>query len=73
MSVSDRPVKNDLDQVAVMVVNKYPSSFKDVLDGVITGSGHSSLTAQLSSRVENIRRSCSVSGIRRKRLNPDNK
>jgi len=51
MSVSDRPVKKDLDQVAVMVVNKYCTSLKDELDGilVIIGSGHSSLSAQLSS------------------------
>jgi hypothetical protein len=65
----NRPRKQDLDQIAMQVVSEYPESLMDVIDGVVIGSGHSSLTTQLVSRVENINRSTGFSSIRRKRSN----
>jgi len=73
LKMGKRPVKKELDQVAAVVRNKYPESLTDVLDGAVIGSGHSSLTLQLVSRVENVHRSVPSSFVRRKRVNKETK
>ncbi|CAK8690878.1 uncharacterized protein LOC143465988 [Clavelina lepadiformis] len=46
-----RPVRRELSTIAYQIVSKYPQSFKDEVDGITIGTGHESLTSQLSDRV----------------------
>jgi hypothetical protein len=55
-----------VDQIAGQVVAKYRSLLQDKIDQAVVGSGHNSLTAQLVVRVENVRRPCTSTVIRRK-------
>lgn len=54
MGLYERPRKRELDQVARQLVDRYPDSLLDAMDGVVIDSGHSSLTSQLVAHVENI-------------------
>ena len=54
---TEKPGKKNLEKIAFDVVKKYPESFRDQIDGMAVGVGHSSLTQQLVHRVENSRRS----------------
>ncbi|CAN7995962.1 unnamed protein product [Ixodes pacificus] len=56
MEMCPRPLRKQLDTIAKKVVDQYPLSFKDVLDGTVVGTGHDSLLNQLLARVENVRR-----------------
>ena len=47
-----RPGKKALECITRRIVAKYPSSFKDVLEGSLVGSGHESLCRQLINRAE---------------------
>jgi len=69
-SACDRPIKRQLEQIAAQVVTRYPVSLQDHIDSVVVGSGYDSLTSQLVSRVENVRRPDHSSLIRRKRAAP---
>ncbi|KAG1673608.1 hypothetical protein GQR58_015523 [Nymphon striatum] len=48
-----QPLKKHLEVIARKIVEKYPQSFKDEIEGNVVGSGHDSLWKQLLSRVEN--------------------
>ena len=54
---TQKPSKKSLEKIAFTVVKKYPSSFKDQIDGMSVGVGHSSFTQQLVYRVDNVKRS----------------
>jgi hypothetical protein len=66
MSLCSRSVKKELDEISGQVVAKYRSSLQDKIEKAVVGSGHDSLTAQLVARVENMRRPCTSTVIRRK-------
>ena len=52
-----KPGSKNLETIAIKIVQEYPKSFKDHIDGLSVGKGHSSLTQQLINRVDNARRS----------------
>ena len=54
---TQKPSKNSLEKIAFAVVKKYPSLFKDQIDGMSVGIGHSSFTQQLVYLVDNVKRS----------------
>ncbi|XP_046899728.1 uncharacterized protein LOC124483350 isoform X3 [Hypomesus transpacificus] len=56
LTVCPFPGKKHLSEVARKMVVTYPSSFKDVIEGEVVGSGYDSLTKQLVSRVDNPKR-----------------
>ncbi|CDQ75791.1 unnamed protein product [Oncorhynchus mykiss] len=47
------------------MVLTYPKAFQDVIEGEIVGSGHDSLTKQLQSQVENLKRGNTTLSLRR--------
>lgn len=55
-NVCDRPLKKQLCDVARQIVDDYPKSFRDELDGNIVGSGYDSVLKQMVLRVENEQR-----------------
>ncbi|XP_064482760.1 uncharacterized protein LOC135395533 [Ornithodoros turicata] len=53
MELCPRPLKHQLSVIAQRIINEYPNSFKDCLDGTVIGSGYDSLLNQFCARVEN--------------------
>lgn len=56
LTICPLPGKKHLCEVARKMVIAYPFSFKDVIEGQVVGSGYDSLTKQLISRVDNLKR-----------------
>ncbi|XP_051788930.1 uncharacterized protein LOC114658794 [Erpetoichthys calabaricus] len=66
MSVCKVPLKRHLIHIAAKMVNKYPRSLKDVIEGEIIGSGYDSLLKQLHARAENVKRDDHAKSKRKK-------
>ena len=66
LTVCPLPGKKHLSEVARKMVATYPSSFQDVIEGEVVGSGYDSLTKQLVSRVDNLKRG--ITNLGQKRL-----
>ncbi|KAG7477156.1 hypothetical protein MATL_G00091140 [Megalops atlanticus] len=56
LTICSTPGKKHLSEIARKMVKAYPVAFSDVIEGEIVGSGYDSLTKQLVSRVDNLRR-----------------
>ncbi|CAN7945399.1 unnamed protein product, partial [Ixodes pacificus] len=54
--VCPKPLRKQLAVVARKIVDLHPSSFKDVFDGTLIGTGYDSLLNQLVCRLENVNR-----------------
>ncbi|KAJ8333853.1 hypothetical protein SKAU_G00411720 [Synaphobranchus kaupii] len=67
--VCPTPGKRHLCEIARKMVVTYPSSFKDVIEGEIVGSGYDSLTKQLMSKVDNCKRGNTPLALKRRALN----
>lgn len=63
--VVDKPLKKHLEVVARKVVEKFPASFQDTVNGQKLGNGYSSFLCQLINRCENTRRPNSTSTKRK--------
>lgn len=70
LKVCARPHKKHLEQIARTIVNTYPASFRDDIEGLTVGTGYDSLQKQLTSRVENCLRKL-PKPVSRRRLNTD--
>ncbi|KAG9276085.1 hypothetical protein AMEX_G8349 [Astyanax mexicanus] len=56
LTICPTPGKKHFDAIARKIVQAYPLSFKDVIEGQVVGSGFDSLTKQLQSRADNLKR-----------------
>ncbi|XP_056335164.1 uncharacterized protein LOC130246305 [Danio aesculapii] len=56
LTICPTPGKKHLSEIARKIVAMYPQSFKDVIEDQVVGSGYDSLTKQLQSRVDNMKR-----------------
>lgn len=56
MMICKNPTKRNSTEIAERMVNRYPKSLKDVIDGDVIGLGYHSLVKQLQARIENVRR-----------------
>ncbi|KAF7645123.1 hypothetical protein LDENG_00209580, partial [Lucifuga dentata] len=56
LAVCKNPIKKHLSEIARKMVLAYPKSFKDIIEGVVVGTGYDSITKQLQCRVDNIKR-----------------
>ncbi|XP_033108557.1 uncharacterized protein LOC117110080 [Anneissia japonica] len=56
MTFSTKPGRKHLKMIASKIVNEYPDSFQDKLEGAVVGRGYESVLAQLECRVGNIGR-----------------
>lgn len=56
LTICPTPGKKHLSEIARKVVSTYPHSFKDVIEDQVVGSSYDSLTKQLQSRVDNMKR-----------------
>lgn len=63
--IIDKPLKKHLEVIARKIVEKYPKSFQDTINGQKLGNGYSSLLCQLVNRCENTRRPSSSSTKRK--------
>lgn len=74
LSVCKKPGKKHIMEIARKLVNRYPKSFRDGIEGQVVGTGYDSLVKQMISRIDNYRRLQSPPA--RKRLSenhsPDN-
>lgn len=74
LGVCKKPGKRHINEIARKVVNRYPKSFRDEIEGQVVGTGYDSLAKQMISRIDNYRRLQSPPA--RKRLcvdhSPDN-
>ncbi|XP_019909203.3 uncharacterized protein LOC105030828 isoform X2 [Esox lucius] len=59
------PGKKHLSEIARKMVLTYPKSFKDVIEDQVIGSGYDSLTKQLQTRVDNLKRDNTLSRRRK--------
>ncbi|XP_056455373.1 uncharacterized protein LOC130389569 [Gadus chalcogrammus] len=50
------PGKKHISEIARMMTKAYPVAFTDVIEGEIVGSGYDSITKQMVSRVDNLKR-----------------
>lgn len=57
LKCTKQPKLKNMERLAYKIVSRYPSSFKDVIDGVAIGNGMESLVTQLMYRCDNLRRS----------------
>ncbi|RXN34461.1 Interferon-induced 44 [Labeo rohita] len=64
------PGKQASTEVAKKMVEKYPRSLQDVIEGDVVGTGYHSLVKQLQARIENVKRS-SVPRILKRRRGSD--
>uniref|UniRef100_A0A8C2HNH5 Uncharacterized protein n=1 Tax=Cyprinus carpio TaxID=7962 RepID=A0A8C2HNH5_CYPCA len=56
LTICPTPGKKHLGEIARKIVSTYPKSFRDVIEDQVVGSGYDSLTKQLQSRVDNMKR-----------------
>ncbi|RXN33042.1 hypothetical protein ROHU_004411 [Labeo rohita] len=56
LTICPSPGKKHLSEISRKIVSTYPQSFRDVIEDQVVGSGYDSLTKQLQSRVDNMRR-----------------
>ncbi|KAM6935749.1 uncharacterized protein PEZ65_006077 [Lycodopsis pacificus] len=61
LSVCKNPLKRHLEEVARKMVLAYPTSFRDIMEDEVVGSGYDSLTKQLQCRVDNCNRKRTLS------------
>lgn len=59
------PGKKHLSEIARKMAKVYPVAFTDVIGGEIVGSGYDSLTKQMISRVDNLRRGSTLLSLKR--------
>ncbi|KAK0134929.1 hypothetical protein N1851_029255 [Merluccius polli] len=56
LAVCNKPGKRHITEIARKMVLQYPTSFRDVIEGQVVGTGYDSLTKQFISRIDNYRR-----------------
>ena len=56
LTICPTPAKKHFDEIGRKIVSAYPLSFREVIEGEIVGSGYDSLTKQLQSRADNLKR-----------------
>lgn len=56
LTICPTPGKKHLSEITRKMAKVYPVAFTDVIEGKIVGSGYDSLTKQMISRVDNLRR-----------------
>ena len=66
-NITLKPGKKTLACIAQEMVNRYPKSFKDNVEGIIVGTGYDRVLRQLIHRFENINRNSNVTPKKHKR------
>ena len=56
VTVCPTPGKKHISEIARKMTKAYPAAFTDVIEGEVVGSGYDSLTKQMVSRVDNLKR-----------------
>ncbi|KAK1905547.1 Protein CLP1 like [Dissostichus eleginoides] len=56
LTICPMPGKKHLSEIAREMVLMYPMSFRDYIEDIVVGTGYDSLTKQLQSRVDNLKR-----------------
>lgn len=56
LTICPTPGKKHLSEIARKIVSTYPLQFRDVIEDQVVGSGYDSLTKQMQSRVDNLKR-----------------
>ncbi|XP_053087514.1 uncharacterized protein LOC117596398 [Pangasianodon hypophthalmus] len=65
LTICPTPGKKHISEIARKMVKAYPVAFRDVTEGEIVGSGYDSITKQMMSRVDNLRRGTSSLFLKR--------
>ncbi|KAL0993618.1 hypothetical protein UPYG_G00110630 [Umbra pygmaea] len=65
LTVCPSPKKKHISEIARQVAKVYPLAFTDVIEGEIVGSGYDSLTKQMISRVDNLKRGSTPLSLKR--------
>ncbi len=65
LTVCPTPGKKHISEIARKMAKEYPVAFTDVIEGEIVGSGYDSLTKQMISRVDNLRRGSTSLSLKR--------
>ncbi|XP_033968100.2 uncharacterized protein [Pseudochaenichthys georgianus] len=66
LTICPMPGKKHLSEIAREMVLMYPMSFRDYIEDIVVGSGYDSLTKQLQSRVDNLKRGTTSLFLKRK-------
>nr|XP_055067938.1 uncharacterized protein LOC129449179 [Misgurnus anguillicaudatus] len=65
LTICPTPGKKHMSEIARKMAKVYPVAFTDVIEGEIVGSGYDSLTKQMVSRVDNLRRGSTPLSLKR--------
>ncbi|XDV47047.1 hypothetical protein PO909_016792 [Leuciscus waleckii] len=65
LTICPTPAKKHLSEIARKMAKVYPVAFTDVIEGEIVGSGYDSLTKQMLSRVDNLKRGSTPLSLKR--------
>ncbi|XP_060924476.1 uncharacterized protein LOC132998747 isoform X2 [Limanda limanda] len=66
VTVCPTPGKKHISEIARKMTKAYPAAFTDVIEGEVIGSGYDSLTKQMLSRVDNLKRGNTSLSLKRK-------